>query len=357
MFWPALAVGGRRAIVRSLDRGSLPSAHPTQSVHTSRPREETDRPLLQVHDLFSESSIGATSLPQPRARGGPRATSARRRHAAAQCGPFARTRPRSDVVCASTRASAAVRSSTGATCIPSQKISSREMRRIVREHLATFLATVREERGKSLPRYVEEELRRYLRCGILAHGFLRVVCPKCRQEIVVAYSCKCRGSGPSCSARRMCDAAAHLVDHVLPAVPVRWPRRALRWRAPCSPRAASAVAPATSSRPRTRGSSRSQNGMARSTPGCFPTSTAFVDGTMYPLDGLAHEGRIVATTYFPAILPTRSSTPRARAPLFAKHSCSSTACRFRSWPRAALCIGQRRCFDSWSSRGESPPTL
>ena len=95
------------------------------------------------------------------------------------------------------------------------------LHRIVREHLTTFLATVREERGMGLPRYVEEELRRYLRCGILAHGFLRVVCPKCRQEIVVAYSCKCRGACPSCSARRMCDAAAHLVDHVLPDVPVR----------------------------------------------------------------------------------------------------------------------------------------
>ena len=34
------------------------------------------------------------------------------------------------------------------------------LHRIVREHLETFLATVREERGKSLPRYVEEELRR-----------------------------------------------------------------------------------------------------------------------------------------------------------------------------------------------------
>src|SRR5690349_6987912 len=55
------------------------------------------------------------------------------------------------------------------------------LHRIVREHLAI----VREERGKSLPCYVEEELRRYLRCGILAHGFLRVVCLKCRQEIVV----------------------------------------------------------------------------------------------------------------------------------------------------------------------------
>jgi hypothetical protein len=82
------------------------------------------------------------------------------------------------------------------------------LHRLVREHLETFLQTVREERCKSLPRYVEEELRRYLRCGILAHGFLRVVCPTCRQEIVVAFACKCRGSCPSCSARRMCDAAA-----------------------------------------------------------------------------------------------------------------------------------------------------
>jgi hypothetical protein len=37
--------------------------------------------------------------------------------------------------------------------------------RVMREHLETFLQTVREERGKALPRYVEEELRRYLRCG------------------------------------------------------------------------------------------------------------------------------------------------------------------------------------------------
>jgi len=56
------------------------------------------------------------------------------------------------------------------------------LHRIVREHLETFLATVREERGKGLPRYVEEELRRYLRCGILAHGFLRVVCSKWRRD-------------------------------------------------------------------------------------------------------------------------------------------------------------------------------
>ena len=36
------------------------------------------------------------------------------------------------------------------------------------------LGVVRIERGKPLPRYVEEELRRYPRCGILAHGFLHL---------------------------------------------------------------------------------------------------------------------------------------------------------------------------------------
>ena len=92
---------------------------------------------------------------------------------------------------------------------------------VVREHLETFLATVREERGKDLPRYVEEELRRYLRCGVLAHGFVRVACPQCGEEIVVAYSCKCRGACPSCSARRMCGTGAHLVDHVLPDTAMR----------------------------------------------------------------------------------------------------------------------------------------
>ena len=92
---------------------------------------------------------------------------------------------------------------------------------IVREHLETFLATVREQRGKDLPRYVEDELRRYVRCGVLSWGFLRVLCSTCGEEILVGFSCKCRGACPSCSARRMCGCAAHLVDHVVPDVPVR----------------------------------------------------------------------------------------------------------------------------------------
>jgi hypothetical protein len=39
--------------------------------------------------------------------------------------------------------------------------------------------------------------------------------------MLVAFSCKRRGTCPSCNARRMCNGAAHLVDHVIPDVPLR----------------------------------------------------------------------------------------------------------------------------------------
>jgi hypothetical protein len=41
----------------------------------------------------------------------------------------------------------------------------------VREHLETFLTMAREERGKDIPHYVEEELRRYVRCGEWVDGW------------------------------------------------------------------------------------------------------------------------------------------------------------------------------------------
>lgn len=63
---------------------------------------------------------------------------------------------------------------------------------VVREHLATFLSVFREQHGKGLPRYVEQELRRYLRCGLQSPGFLRVVCSACRREMLVALCCKWR---------------------------------------------------------------------------------------------------------------------------------------------------------------------
>ena len=91
----------------------------------------------------------------------------------------------------------------------------------VRRHLESFVAWARETYDRPLPRYVENELRAYLRCGVFAHGFVRCRCDNCGHELLVAFSCKARGICPSCAGRRMANTAAHLVDRVLPDVPVR----------------------------------------------------------------------------------------------------------------------------------------
>jgi hypothetical protein len=102
----------------------------------------------------------------------------------------------------------------------------------VRAHWKTFLAEVEEGcgGGGSLPRFVVGEFERYLACGILANGFARVRCAACGDELLVALSCKGRGFCPSCTTRRMHDTATHLVDRVIPHVPVRqWVLSLPRW--------------------------------------------------------------------------------------------------------------------------------
>jgi hypothetical protein len=47
---------------------------------------------------------------------------------------------------------------------------------VVGAHLETMLAEVRAEEGNGLPWFVEQELRRYLDCGILVRGFMRCRC-------------------------------------------------------------------------------------------------------------------------------------------------------------------------------------
>ena len=86
--------------------------------------------------------------------------------------------------------------------------------------------------GGGLPAHVRAEMERFLKCGILAHGFVRVRCSTCKDDLLVAFSCKGRGFCPSCGGRRMADTAARWVDRVLPDVPWRqWvltvPRKAL----------------------------------------------------------------------------------------------------------------------------------
>ncbi len=93
---------------------------------------------------------------------------------------------------------------------------------IIRDNLESFLREAAHRAdGASLPDFVEQEFRDFLTCGVLTHGFARVRCGTCAFERLVPFSCKGRGFCPSCGGRRMTERAAHLVDAVLPRVPVR----------------------------------------------------------------------------------------------------------------------------------------
>ena len=116
---------------------------------------------------------------------------------------------------------------------------------VLADNLETFLERVAQNDFRTLPRFVERELRAFLDCGILARGLCRVHCTTCGKDDLVAlpllhywacfasrnprkrrpasgrFSCKGRGFCPSCGTRRMVDTAAWLVDRVLPEVPVR----------------------------------------------------------------------------------------------------------------------------------------
>ena len=93
--------------------------------------------------------------------------------------------------------------------------------RLVQQHAASFIAHAEASTGSALPRFIKDEFDAFLECGILAHGFLRLRCGECGHDKLLAFSCKRRGFCPSCGARRMSQTAAHLVDHVIPRVPVR----------------------------------------------------------------------------------------------------------------------------------------
>ena len=68
------------------------------------------------------------------------------------------------------------------------------------------------------PTYVERDLRKYLECGILAHGLVRARCEQCAQEFLVAYSWEGCGGCAACNTGRMMETVAQSVEHVFPAV-------------------------------------------------------------------------------------------------------------------------------------------
>ena len=93
--------------------------------------------------------------------------------------------------------------------------------RAIATHLPTFLARTAGEDGTGWPAFVRREFEAYLKCGRLEHGLVRVQCERCGDTPVVAFSCRRRGFCPSCGGRRMSELAAHLVERVLPPVPIR----------------------------------------------------------------------------------------------------------------------------------------
>jgi hypothetical protein len=58
-----------------------------------------------------------------------------------------------------------------------------------------------------LPKFVEQEFRDFLTCGVLEHGFARLRCGDCAFERRVPFSCKGRGFCPI--ARMASDRPAH----------------------------------------------------------------------------------------------------------------------------------------------------
>ncbi len=95
-----------------------------------------------------------------------------------------------------------------------------ELHAALRQHAAEFLQRLEDE-GEEVPAHVRGELLRFLDWGVLGNGFVRVWCERCKDDLLVAFSCKGRGICPSCGGRRMADTAARWVEHVLPAVPYR----------------------------------------------------------------------------------------------------------------------------------------
>jgi hypothetical protein len=98
---------------------------------------------------------------------------------------------------------------------------------LVSEHWPRFRERAEAQGG--LPKFVEEEFDAYLRCGILECGLVQLACGKCGHEMAVGFCCR-RGFCPSC----LSDIAAHLVDSVLPEVPIRQWVCSLPWRFRCA---------------------------------------------------------------------------------------------------------------------------
>ena len=98
--------------------------------------------------------------------------------------------------------------------------SNTDLHKIIRENYRQVFFD-KENDGTNLPFHLEREFRKYLNCGNLAYGMARFHCSVCQKDKLVAFSCKGRTLCPSCTGRRMASTAKHLVEEVIPEVPIR----------------------------------------------------------------------------------------------------------------------------------------
>ena len=96
--------------------------------------------------------------------------------------------------------------SPGGFAYQRHKPKETDLYKIIEQNLPLFQSHL-SNADISLPAFVHDEFRGYLRCGLLKHDFLRAKCNGCRFEHLVAFSCKLRGF---CRGRR-----AHPAGHVV----------------------------------------------------------------------------------------------------------------------------------------------
>jgi hypothetical protein len=65
----------------------------------------------------------------------------------------------------------------------------------VAKNLRSFESYV-EMSDKKLPSHITEEFDAFLKCGILAHGFLRLKCTNCKTERLLAFSSRASVHSP-----------------------------------------------------------------------------------------------------------------------------------------------------------------
>lgn len=91
-------------------------------------------------------------------------------------------------------------------------------------HFAEFVETYPRDyqpRLGPLRPVIPQVIHKFLDCGNLDRGFVRIRCDHCRKEYLLAFSCKSRWSCPSCHQKNVQTTAAFLTARVLAPVPHR----------------------------------------------------------------------------------------------------------------------------------------